>query len=157
MQSVDDSSSYLELSEVDGVSVYNATPNGIGPLKPLQLLSVTTNFGGLKPILGKKQQDDPSDIFGNPCHFCFDNIPEDASKKAKAIDDLLESLNIQQVCMRQVMDSLTRIESSNVQSCFDQLKKSPSKVSLCNQSDKSSLRSLPLSVRRKLQMNISKP
>ena len=54
------------------------------------------------------------------------------------------------------MDSLTRIESSKVHDCFTQLKQSPSKVSLCNQSDKSSLKSLPLSVRRKFQINIMK-
>ena len=136
------------------MSVHNATPMGNKPLSQYPLLAVTTKFSQpSKNDFNKKDVLESFDIFEKPSLFCFDQLDEEASLKLKAVNDFIESLDIKQVCMTEVIGSLRHIESTKVHDCFAQQHKTPSTASMHNHSDVSSLKSLPLSLRRRIQLS----
>lgn len=54
----------------------------------------------------------------------MDPVPEEASDRVKKIDEFLGQLDIKQVSIKQVLDSLQKIESAEVFDCFEQRRKS---------------------------------
>lgn len=75
----------------------------------------------------------------------MDAVPEEASDRAKQIDSFLGQLDIKQVSIKQVLDSLQKIESNEIFECFEQRRKSSF---IGSQSASSSSKAVPLLARR---------
>jgi len=86
--------------------------------------ALDTYFGGkqaqLSLRIGTRATDGERDIFQDPSNFSQDIIPEEASDRAISINSFLDDLNIKQVSIREAIDSLKKIESSDVLECFEQ-------------------------------------
>ena len=63
------------------------------------------------------------DIFKDLSNFSHDEVPEEASQKAKDIAKHLESLDIKQVQLQELLESQKKIGSNVVFECIKSIRK----------------------------------